>query len=324
MRAVICSEFGPPESLRVVEQPSVPLRPGQLRVAIEAAGLNFVDALIAGGRYQLKPQLPFTPGSELAGSVSEVGPEVEGFAVGDRVFASMGFGAFADEIVIGARQAVRVPEGVDAGRAATLGQSYCTAVFSLRNRAHLEAGQTLLVLGAGGGVGLAAVDVGRAMGATVIAAASSDAKLDLARSAGAVQTINYSTESLKDRARELTGGRGVDVAYDPVGGDLADLALRSLDNDGQLLVIGFASGTIPRLPANQILLRNRRVVGVDWGQWALTHPDDNAAMLEEVLAEVSDGNYHPTPPTSYPLEDVAVALRDLLERRIAGKAVLVP
>jgi NADPH2:quinone reductase len=162
------------------------------------------------------------------------------------------------------------------------------------------------------------------MGATVIAAASSAEKLDLARAAGAAHTIDYSTESLKDRTRELTGGRGVDVAYDPVGGDLADLALRSLDDDGQLLVIGFASGTIPRLPANQILLRNRRVTGVDWGQWALGHPAENGEMLAEVLAEVSAGHYHPTAPTTYRLDDVAVALRDLLERRIVGKAVLVP
>lgn len=292
-------------------------------MAVRAAGLNFVDALFVQGRYQIRPSVPFVPGSELAGVITEVGSQVEGLEVGGRVLASVGLGAFAEEVVLEGSAVTPIPHGVTDGQAATLGQSYCTAVFALERRACVQPGRHVLVLGAGGGVGLAAIDVACALGATVIGAASSETKRRLALDAGATSVIDTSSESLKDRARELSGG-GVDVAVDPVGGDLSEAALRSLGYEGQLLVIGFASGTIASLPANQILLRNRRVVGIDWGAWALGHPTENAALLSVVLDRVAAGAYHPIEPTTYPLADAGVALRDLLERRISGKAVLVP
>ena len=323
MHAVICAELAPPESLLATELPDPVCGPGRVRVEVAAAGLNFVDALFVQGLYQIKPPLPFTPGSELAGTVVECGDDVDGWSVGDRVMANIGLGAYCDQVVLSPRQLVRVPDGVDLLTAASIGQSYCTAWFALNNRAHLAPDQWLLVLGAAGGVGLAAVDVGRCLGARVIAAASTVDKLDVCTRLGAEATINYSTESLKDRSREISGG-GVDVAYDPVGGELSQQALRALGFDGQLVVIGFASGEIAALPANQVLLRNRRVTGVDWGAWAMGDPDGNARLLGDVLERVADGRLHPVAPRTYPLEQAGTALRDLLDRRVIGKAVLVP
>jgi len=323
VRAVTCKELGPPEILTLAPVADTTCGPGQLRVKVAAAGVNFVDGLFVQGLYQIKPPLPFVPGSELSGTVVEVGEAVTGWAVGDRLLASVGLGAFAEEAVISASQAVAVPDGVDLITASTISQSYCTAWFALARRASLAAGQSVLVLGAGGGVGLAAVDVGAALGATVIAAASSPERLAAATAAGATSTIDYSTDSLKDRARELSGG-GVDVAVDPVGGALAEQALRALGNRGRLLVIGFASGEIPRLPANQILLRNREVVGIDWGAWAMAHPEDNAELLAEVLSMVAEGRLHPTRPVEYPLERAGAAMADLLSRKVSGKVALIP
>jgi NADPH2:quinone reductase len=323
VRAVVCEEIGALERLRVVERESAPCGPTQVRVRVRAAGLNFADALVVLGRYQLTPPVPFVPGNELAGEVVEVGADVHAVAVGDRVLASVGLGAFADEAVVEAAQAIRVPDEVTWGQAATLGVVYGTALFALERRTHLEPGETLLVLGAGGGAGLAAIDVAKGCGATVIAAASSAEKLALAREAGADELIDYSVEPLKERARQLTGG-GVDVVYDPVGGELAEQALRALGDDGRFLVIGFASGTIPHLPANLVLLRNRRVIGVDWGAWAMGAPSENREVLESALAKTATGILHPVEPFSYPLDRTPAALADLLERRVTGKAVVVP
>jgi NADPH2:quinone reductase len=286
--------------------------------------VNFVDGLIVQGLYHLKPTLPFVPGGEVAGVVIEVGEGVATHAVGDRVFASTGLsGGYASEVVIHATRAVHTPGVVSHGQAATFVQSYCTAWFALQRRARAQPGDWLLVLGAGGGVGLAAVDVGRSMGLRVIAAASSADKRALASAAGAEAVIDSAADDVKSRAKELSDG-GVDHVYDPVGGSLAEAGLRSLRDDGQLLVIGFASGDIPRLPANQILLRNRRVTGVDWGGWTVTHAAENQQMLAEVIAAVSDGRLHPVEPRTYPLADVAEALTDQLERRVVGKTVLLP
>jgi NADPH:quinone reductase len=323
VRAVVCDHLGPPEELQIEERASAPCPPGSIRVAVRACGLNFVDALFVQGRYQIKPSLPFVPGSELSGEVVEVGDAVSAWTAGDRVLASVGLGGFADEVVIDGSQAIRVPDGLDFGRAATVLQSYCTGVFALERRAHLRAGQWMLVLGAGGGVGLAAVDIGRALGARVIAAASNADKLAAAVAAGAEETIDTSTESVKDRAREISGG-GVDIVYDPVGGERTNQALRALGFDGQLVVIGFASGEIPQLEANQVLLRNRRVTGVDWGAWAMGAVEEGRALTDLVLSRIDDGTYRPVAPITYRLAEVGTALRDLLERRITGKAVLVP
>jgi NADPH2:quinone reductase len=239
------------------------------------------------------------------------------------VFASTGLGGFASEIVWPARRVVRTPAALSDAQAATFVQSYGTAWFALQHRARLQAGEWLLVLGAGGGVGLAAVDVGRMMGLRVIAAASSDAKRAIALAHGAEAVIDTSTEDVKTRAKELSGG-GVHAVYDPVGGALAEAGLRSLRDDGQLLIVGFAAGEIPKLPANQILLRNRRVTGVDWGGWVGGHQAENEQLLGEVLAAIERGELHPAEPKAYPMTDVALALHDQLSRNVTGKSVLIP
>lgn len=323
MRVVSCNSFGPVANLTVEDRPSLPIGPGQLRIAVTASGVNFVDGLFVQGLYQIKPPLPFVPGGEIAGVVTEVGEGVETHAVGDRVFASTGLGGFASEVLWPARRAMHTPEGMSDGQAATFVQSYGTAWFALHNRAKAQAGEWLLVLGAGGGVGLAAVDVGHAMGMHVIAAASSESKRAMAVAHGAQQVIDTSTQDVKTLAKELSGG-GVHVVYDPVGGALAEAGLRSLRDDGQLLIVGFAAGQIPRLPANQILLRNRRVTGVDWGGWVGSHQAENEQLLADVVAAIGRGELHPVEPTAYEMDDVAIALHDQLERKVTGKSVLVP
>ncbi len=323
MRVVSCNSFGPVANLVVEDRPSVPVGPGQVRIAVTAAGVNFVDGLFVQGLYQIKPPLPFVPGGEVAGVVTEVADDVSSLAVGDRVFASTGLGGFASEIVWPARRVVRTPAALTDAQAATFVQSYGTAWFALRNRARLQAGEWLLVLGAGGGVGLAAVDVGRMMGLHVIAAASSEEKRAVAVAHGAEAVIDTSGEDVKARAKELSGG-GVHAVYDPVGGALAESGLRSLRDDGQLLVVGFAAGEIPKLPANQILLRNRRVTGVDWGGWVGGHQAENEQLLGEVLAAIERGELHPVVPREYPFDQVATALQDQLSRNVTGKSVLVP
>lgn len=323
MRVVSCNSFGPVTDLVVEERPSWPVGPGAVRVRVTACGVNFVDGLFVQGLYQIKPPLPFVPGGEVAGVVTEVGEGVTTHAVGDRVFCSTGLGGFTDEVVVPAKRAWHTPDALTDGQAATFVQSYGTAWFALHRRARAQAGEWLLVLGAGGGIGLAAVDVGRAMGLHVIAAASSEDKRALAVSYGAEATIDTSGEDVKTRAKELSGG-GVHMVYDPVGGALAEAGLRALRDDGQLLVLGFAGGEIPRLPANQILLRNRRVTGVDWGGWVSGHQEENQQMLGDVLAAISRDELHPVEPTAYPLDEVARALQDQLDRKVVGKSVLVP
>jgi NADPH2:quinone reductase len=324
VRAALCRQLGPPSDL-VIEEVSDPVAgTGQVVVDIEAAGVNYVDALFVQGRYQIKPALPFIPGSELAGSIASVGDGVSGWALGDRVVVSAGLGGFASQVAVGAGSLCSVPEALDAARAATFTQSYCTALFALRERGGLVAGESVLVLGAGGGVGLAAVDVVNALGGRAIALASSAAKRSAASAAGAMAVIDPTTESLKDRARELAGGSGVDLVLDPIGGELAEPALRALGNGGRYLVIGFASGTIPSLPLNQVLLRNRTVVGVDWGAWAMAHGDQQRRLLTELLGWAAEGRLDPVAPRTYPLEQVADALEALLGRQVVGKVALVP
>lgn len=323
MRAVVCSAFGPPEALTLSELPPAELRPGQVRIRVEAAGVNFVDALMVQGLYQIKPPLPYVPGGEGVGVVSELGPDVTDRALGDRVVFSAPR-AFATEVVAPAAGLVPAPPGLTVGQAGSFVQSYLTAWFALVERARLAAGSTLLVLGAGGGVGLAAVDLARALGITVVAAASTPEKLELARARGAAHLVDTTRESVKDRVKELTEGRGVDAAYDPVGGALAEQALRALGEDGQLLVIGFAAGEIPRLPANQVLLRNRRVTGVDLGGWVARRPGEAARMLASLGEHLATGTLDPVEPTAYPLAETGRALRDLLDRKVAGKAVVTP
>jgi NADPH:quinone reductase len=323
MRAVVCRSFGPLDGLVIEERPSVDLAPGQARVRVTAAGVNFVDALLVQGLYQIKPPLPFVAGGESVGVVSELGEGVTGRRVGDRVLITSGLGGFATEMVAPADRLFPVPDSLTDGQAATFMQSYMTAYFALVNRARMQSGQWLLVLGAGGGVGLAAVDVGRALGLRVIAAASSADKRDMATSRGATAVIDSSSEDVKVRAREISGD-GIDAVYDPVGGKLGEECLRALHDDGQFIVIGFASGDIPKLPANHVLLRNRRVTGVDWGGWVARNPEANQEMIRGVLTMIVSGDLRPVEPVSYPFEQAARALADQQQRRVVGKAVLVP
>lgn len=330
MRAVVCHELGPIENLVIEEQPSAPLGPNDVRVAVSACGVNYVEGLLVQGLYQIKPPTPFVPGMEVVGRIVEIGPSVTTRQIGDRVFANVMIGGYVSESVIHEARTLVLPDSLSDGQAATFMQSYMTGMFALRERTGVREGETMLVLGAGGGVGLAAVDLGTALGLHVVAAASSAEKQSLARSLGAEEVIDSGTLSpseVKDAAKAFaaTFGNptGVDVLYDPIGGPLGEACLRALGERGRYVVIGFVGG-IPNLPANQILLRNRTVVGVDWGAWAGRHAADNQAMLADVLDLIGAGRLHPVEPTTYPLEQAATALLDLAERRVAGKVALIP
>lgn len=322
----MCRELGEPEDLVVEELDTVPCGLDQVRVRIWSSGVNYVDALFVQGRYQIKPALPFVPGSEIAGEITEVGPAVEGWDVGDRVMASIGLGGFADEIVLRPEQLTRIPDSLTFGQAATMVQSYCTAWFTLTKRTVLRPEDWVVIFGAAGGVGLAMLDVARSFGAHTVAVASSPDKLRLVieRSANAVIDSGVPEAEagpLRQQIRDVTEG-GADIVIDSVGGSMTEAGLRSLREGGRLMVVGFASGKIATLPANQVLLRNRSVLGVDWGAWAMGHTQENAALLGEVLAQADAGVLNPVEPTTLALEDVGVALRDLLERRVVGKLAL--
>jgi len=323
MRVVVCNEFGPLDTLVVEERPDPEPGAGMVRIDVAAAGVNFVDGLICQGSYQLKPPVPFVPGSEVAGTVSAVGPGVTDWSVGDRVLVFCGLGGFATQIVAPALSLVAVPDVLDLDRAAALILSYCTMLFTLTRRTRVAPGEWVLVLGAGGGIGLAAVDVATALGARVIAAASTEDKLGAAVAMGAEATIAYEEEDLKIRARELSEG-GVDVVVDPVGGRHAEPALRATRHLGRFCVIGFAAGTIPSIPANQVLLNNRTVVGVDWGGWTFKDPLGSLALIDELMEMVADGRLHPTGPTTRPLAEASAVMAGLIDRTVTGKVVLTP
>jgi NADPH2:quinone reductase len=323
MRTVVCKQLGPLSDLVIEEhEPPIPGE-GQVVVAVRAAGVNFVDGLLCQGRYQIKPPTPFHPGGEIAGEVSAIGAGVIGVAVGDRVIVSTGFGGFAEQVAVPALALVAMPDGLGFGQAATVIQSYATVLFTLTRRTSVQPGEWVLVLGAGGGVGLAAIDLAGALGARVIAAASTQEKLDKATAMGAEATIAYEDEDLKVRAREISGG-GVDVVIDSVGGRHSEPALRATGPFGRFCVIGFASGPIASVPLNQVLLNNRTVVGVDWGAWTFRDPVGNRELLAELVAMIGDGRLHPTVPSEYPLEEAGAVMSGLIDRTLSGKVVLVP
>lgn len=323
MRAVMCKAYGPPEAL-VVEEVEPPMPgPGQVVVTVRACGVNFPDALIVRGLYQFKPPLPFSPGSEVAGVVKEVGAGVESFKPGDRVMAFGACGGFAEEMLAEAGAVVPMPASMDFVTAASIAMTYGTSLHALKDRAHLGQGETLLVLGAAGGIGLAAVELGKALGARVIAAASTDEKLAVCREHGADAVINYRNEDLKERINQLTGRRGVDVVVDPVGGALSETALRGMAWGGRFLVIGFTAGDIPRIPLNLPLLKGCAIVGVFWGSFAARYPRQNQDNLRQVLGWFEEGRLRSRISARYPLERAADALDELLQRKVTGKAVLV-
>ena len=323
MKAVLCKAFGPPENL-VIEDIE-PLKPGkgQVVISVKACGVNFPDTLIIQGKYQSKPPFPFTPGSEVAGIVKEVGEGVDNVKAGNRVIAFTGLGGFAEEVVTDATRLIPMQGGMDFITASAFVMTYGTSHHALKDRAQLKPGETLLVLGAAGGVGLAAVEIGNVMGAHVIAAASSNEKLEICKQHGADEVINYGTEDLKDRIKQLTGGKGVDVAFDPVGGDYSEPVLRSMAWGGRFLVIGFAAGDIPRIPLNLPLLKVYSIVGVFWGAFTERDPRHNQENLQELLTWFAEGKLIPHVSATYPLEHVADALNDLMNRKVTGKVVLV-
>jgi NADPH2:quinone reductase len=322
MKAVLCKQYGPPSDLVVEEVPSLKAGEGQVVVAVHACGVNFPDTLIIQGKYQFKPALPFSPGAEVAGLVKEVGPGVTRFKAGDRVIAATTWGGYAQEALAQVERVIRMPEGMGFETAAAFLLTYGTSHHALKDRGELKPGETVLVLGAGGGVGLAAVEIAKAMGARVIAAASTDEKLAVCREYGADETINYSTQDLRERLKALAGERGVDVVYDPVGGALSEPALRSMAWRGRFLVIGFAAGDIPKVPLNLPLLKGCSIVGVFLGGFMRAEPERSESELRELVAWIGEGKLHPRVHAVYPLERAAEAMHDVTSRKVIGKVVL--
>ncbi len=324
MRAVVCKQFGPPESLVVEEIPDPVAGPGQVVVDVRAAGVTFPDALVIEDAYQFKATPPFVPGGEVAGVVRELGEGVEGVAVGDAVVGSLGItGGFAERALLPAAGLRRLPDGIGFAEVTGMMYAYGTARYALAHRGQLQKGETLLVLGAGGNVGLAAVELGKITGARVIAAASSAEKLALCRERGADEAIDYSREDLKERTKELTGGAGADVVYDAVGGDYAEAALRATAWNGRFLVIGFTAG-IPKIPLNLTLLKGCQIVGVFFGSMVSREPETREAILRDLDELIVTGQLKPHVSKRYSLEEAPQALRDLQERRVVGKVVVEP
>jgi NADPH2:quinone reductase len=322
MRALVCHENGPIEGLRIEDVPTTAPKAGQLRVKVHAAGVNFPDVLIVEGKYQVKPPKPFTPGAECVGTVVELGHGVDRFRLGQRVLALPAWGAFAEELTVDAARVMAVPDGITDAVAAGLVLTYGTSQHALVQRGALKKGETLLVLGASGGVGIAAVEIGALLGAKVIAGASTEAKLAVCRDHGASATVCYGTTPLKDAVKELTAGRGADVIYDPVGGDLFDASMRSIAWKGRLLVVGFASGRIPSMPANLALLKGCSVVGVFWGAFTEKEPEVFAENMRQLYGWVERGDLKPLVSETIPLSRAVDALRRIQAREAIGKLVL--
>lgn len=324
MKAIVCKEFGPPEKLVLEEVDAPRAGEGQLVIEARASTVTFPDALMIQDQYQFKAPLPFVPGGEAAGVVAEIGPGVEGFEVGERVIGStMLVGGFQEKVLVSASASRKLPEHVGFAEATGLLYAYGTGWYGLKHRGGLQAGETLLVLGAAGNVGLAAVELGKLLGARVIAAASSREKLSVCVDRGADETIDYAKEDLKARAKELTGGRGVDVVYDCVGGDYAEAAIRAIGWEGRFLVIGFTAG-IPRLPLNLTLLKSCQVIGVFYGAMVQRQPELREQITRDLDALSAEGKLNPYVSARYPLAEAPQALRDLLDRKVMGKVVVEP
>ncbi|HUP93084.1 MAG TPA: NADPH:quinone oxidoreductase family protein [Solimonas sp.] len=324
MKALLCKQHGLPETLVVEDVPDLVPGENQAVLRVRAAGVNFPDALIIQNKYQFKPELPFSPGGEAAGEVLSVGPGVKNVKVGDRVIAMTGHGAFAEQLLCDARMLVPMVPDMDFVTASAFVMTYGTSYHALKDRAAIKAGETLLVLGASGGVGLAAIEIGKALGAKVIAAASSAEKLAICKEHGADELINYSTDDLREKLKALTGGKGVNVVYDPVGGPYTEAALRSVAWRGRLLVIGFANGEIPKIPINLTLLKGSAIVGVFWGDFARREPMNMMMDLKALFAWLKEGKLKPHIAGTYPLARGGEAIRFLLDRKASGKVVITP
>jgi NADPH2:quinone reductase len=324
MKALLCTAFGPIEQLAIQEIPNPRPGPGQVLLDVKASSLNFPDALMVQGLYQVKPPLPFSPGTEMAGVVVETGSDVQDFKPGDRVIAIAGWGGFAEECAVDAGRLIPLPEGMDFDMGAAFLFTYETSLHGLRDRGRLKAGETLLVLGAAGGVGLAAVEIGKILGARVIAAASSADKLALCKQLGADETIDYVSGNLRDRINELTGRRGVDIVFDPVGGTYTETALRATAWGGRLLVVGFAAGDIPKIPVNLALLKERSIVGVYWGESVKHDPEGHVRNVKQLVEWLAAGKVKPVISERVPLSEAAGAMKRMINRQIKGKVVILP
>lgn len=321
MRAILCKELGPANTLVIDDIPSPEPGKGQVKVRVKAAGLNFPDTLIIEGKYQIKPELPFSPGGEMAGEVIAVGEGVQRFKPGQRVMGLTGYGAFAEEILVPESNLIPVPDGMNDHTAAAFSMVYGTSYHALKQRANIQPGETLLVLGASGGVGLAAVELGKAMGATVIAAASSAEKLEVAKEAGADDLINYAEEDLKDALKQRYP-KGVDVIYDPVGDKFTEAAIRNMAWNGRLLIVGFAAGDIPKIPANLALLKGCAIIGVFWGAFTQKEPQTNIQNIMELMQLFTQGKINPRISQVFQFEEYEQALAALTSRTAKGKVVL--
>jgi NADPH:quinone reductase len=321
MRAILCKELGPADKLVIEDIPSPQVSGDGVKVKVKAAGLNFPDTLIIEGKYQIKPELPFSPGGEMAGEIIEVGPDVKNLKPGMRVMGLTGYGSFAEEMVIGESRVIPVPDGMKDETAAAFSMVYGTSYHALKQRANIQPGETLLVLGASGGVGLAAVELGKAMGAKVIAAASTDDKLQVAKEAGADDLINYTDEDLKE-ALKSRYPQGIDVIYDPVGDRFTEPALRNMAWNGRFLIVGFAAGEIPKIPANLTLLKGCSVVGVFWGAFTAKEPKEHIQNVKELMQLFAEGKIDPRVSEVFPFEQYEDALAALSSRRAKGKVVL--
>ena len=310
--------------MEIADIPEPKAGPGEAVVAIKAAALNFFDLLIIAGKYQHKPPFPFSPAAEFAGVVESVGAGVSNVAPGDRVIGWTGWGAAREKIAAGAAHLVKLPENLDFDRAAGLTVTYATTLYGLRERGNLKKGETLVVLGASGGVGLAAIEIGKIMGARVIACASSEEKLAFAKAHGADETVNYASTDLRDALKRLGGPNGIDVVYDPVGGPYAEPALRSLGWEGRYLVVGFAAGDIPKIPLNLVLLKSCDIRGVLWGSWTVRDPKGQLALMKDIAAWCAEGKLSAHVYAAYPLAETAAALKAIAERKVMGKIVLRP
>jgi NADPH2:quinone reductase len=324
MKAILCTRFGTPDDLAIGDIAPPVAGPGEVVVRVAAAALNFFDTLIIAGKYQAKPPFPFSPAAEFAGTVESVGANVSGVAAGDRVMGYAGWGAARERIAVNAENVVKLPAGLDFERAAGLTVTYGTTLYAMRERAQLRAGETLVVLGAAGGTGLAAIEIGKVMGARVIACASSDDKLAFAREHGADDVVNYAADDWRNALRKLTGERGVDVVYDPVGGKYAEPAVRSLGWQGRYLVVGFAAGEIPKLPLNLVLLKSCDIRGVFWGAWTKREPEKQRALMADIVQWCAQGKLSAHVHKIYPLGETAAALKAIADRKVMGKIVLKP
>ncbi|NRR33721.1 NADPH:quinone oxidoreductase family protein [Oxalobacteraceae bacterium] len=324
MKAVVCKAWGLPDTLTVEELPDLQAGAGQVVIDVKSAAVNFPDVLIIQGKYQFKPGLPFTPGSEVAGVVREIGEGVQHVKVGEQVIAFTPLGGFAQQLLAPANALMPMPAGMDFDTAASITLTYGTSHHAVVDRGALKAGETMLVLGAAGGVGLAAIEIGKALGARVIAAASTDEKLAICKQHGADVLINYSTGDLREAIKAATDGKGPDVVYDPVGGDYSEAAFRSIAWRGRYLVVGFANGEIPKLPLNLTLLKGASIVGVFWGEYAKREPKANMAGMQQLMGWLAEGKIKPHISGRYALADTAQALQDMAARKVTGKIVIQP